>query len=197
MASSAEITRMLRAWSGGDRTALNDLMPIVYDQLCSIAAKYFRSERSSILQTAAVVHEAFLRLAGSEVEWNDRVHFFAVAARTMRRILVDHARARQRVRRGGGEVAFSLDEALTVSKEPDKHVVELDTALVSLAEFDPRKSEILEMFYFGGMTYEEIAGATGISEATVHRELKLAKAWLRQELSAMPEVSVCEVHPGL
>jgi RNA polymerase sigma factor (TIGR02999 family) len=182
MASPA-VTSLLRAWREGDAEALNDLMPIVYDQLRSIAGSYFRSERSdNTLQATAVVHEAFIRLAGSEVEWQDRVHFLAIAARTMRRILVDHARTRRRVRRGGGEAPLALDEALVVSNEPDERVVELDEALTSLAAMDARKAAILEMLYFGGLTYLEIAGALDISEATVHRELKLARAWLKHEL---------------
>jgi RNA polymerase sigma factor (TIGR02999 family) len=116
------------------------------------------------------------------VEWQDRVHFLAIAARTMRRILVDHARSRRRDRRGGGEVAFSLDEALVVSSEPDDRVVALDDALTTLTAMDARKATILEMLYFGGLTYPEIAGALDISEATVHRELKLARAFLKHEL---------------
>jgi len=182
MASPALVTSLLRAWRDGDPEALNDLMPIVYEQLRSIAGGYFRSEKPSTLQATAVVHEAFIRLAGADVQWQDRVHFLAIAARTMRRILVDHARTRGRARRGGGEIVFSLDEALVVSGEPDDRVAELDLALTSLATVDPRKAEILEMLYFGGLTYEEIAGALGISEATVHRELKLARAWLKHEL---------------
>jgi len=158
-------------------------MPIVYDQLRSIAGSYFKAENPGhTLQATAVVHEAFLRLAGSGVEWQDRVHFLAIAARTMRRILVDHARNRRRARRGGGEVPFSLDEALVVAAEPDDRVVDLDRALTDLAVFDARKAGILEMLYFGGLTYAETAGALDISEATVHRELKLARAWLRHEL---------------
>jgi RNA polymerase sigma factor (TIGR02999 family) len=182
MASPAAVTSLLRAWRKGDAEALNDLMPIVYDQLRSIAGSCFRSERSSTLQATAVVHEAFIRLAGSEVEWQDRAHFLAIAARTMRRILVDYARTRHRARRGGGEVPFSLDEALVISNEPDDRVVELDEALTSLAAVDERKASILEMLYFGGLTYAEIAAALDISEATVHRELKLARAWLKHEM---------------
>jgi RNA polymerase sigma factor (TIGR02999 family) len=183
MGTPAAVTSLLRAWRGGDPKALNELMPIVYDQLRSIAGSYFKSENSGhTLQATAVVHEAFIRLAGSDVEWQDRVHFLAIAARTMRRILVDYARNRSRARRGGGEVPFSLDEALVISSEPDDRVVELDQALTSLAAFDPRKAGILEMLYFGGLTYAETAGALDISEATVHRELKLARAWLRHEL---------------
>jgi len=182
MASPAAVTNLLRAWRGGNADALNDLMPIVYDQLRSIAGGYFRAERPSTLQATAVVHEAFIRLAGAEVDWLDRVHFLAIAARTMRRILVDHARTRHRARRGGGEAAIPLDEALVVSNEPDERVVELDLALTDLAAVDARKASILEMLYFGGLTYAEIAGALDISEATVHRELKLARAWLKHEL---------------
>jgi RNA polymerase sigma factor (TIGR02999 family) len=183
MESPAPVTSLLRAWREGSAEALNELMPIVYDQLRIIAGSYFRSESpSNTLQATAVVHEAFLRLAGSDVEWQDRVHFLAIASRTMRRILVDHARGRRRGRRGGGEAVFSLDEALVVSNEPDERVVALDDALTALSAFDARKATILEMLYFGGLTYEEIAGALNISEATVHRELKLGRAWLKNEL---------------
>jgi RNA polymerase sigma factor (TIGR02999 family) len=183
MGSPEAVTRLLHAWREGDRAALNGLMPLVYDQLRLIAGSHFKSETPGhTLQATAVVHEAFLRLAGSEVEWQDRAHFLAIAASTMRRILVDHARARSRVRRGGGVIAFSLDEAIAFSSEPDDRVVDLDEALTNLATVDERKARILEFLYFGGLTYAETAEALAISEATVHRELKLAKAWLRHEL---------------
>ena len=182
MGSPEAVTRLLQAWRGGDQAALNGLMPIVYDQLRLIAGNYFKSEAPGhTLQATAVVHEAFLRLAGSDVEWQDRAHFLAIAASTMRRILVDHARSNRRDRRGGGAVAFSLEEAIVVS-EPDDQVVRLDDALTALAALDERKARILEFMYFGGLTYAETAEALAISEATVHRELKMAKAWLRHEL---------------
>jgi RNA polymerase sigma factor (TIGR02999 family) len=183
MGSPEAVTRLLQAWRGGDQAALNGLMPIVYDQLRLIAGNYFKSEAPGhTLQATAVVHEAFLRLAGSDVEWRDRAHFLAIAASTMRRILVDHARSNRRDRRGGGAVAFSLEEAIVVSSEPDAQVVRLDDALTALAALDERKARILEFMYFGGLTYAETAEALAISEATVHRELKMAKAWLRHEL---------------
>jgi RNA polymerase sigma factor (TIGR02999 family) len=183
MGSPEAVTRLLQAWRGGDQAALNGLMPIVYDQLRLIAGNYFKSEAPGhTLQATAVVHEAFLRLAGSDVEWRDRAHFLAIAASTMRRILVDHARSNRRDRRGGGAVAFSLEEAIVVSSEPDDQVVRLDDALTALAALDERKARILEFMYFGGLTYAETAEALAISEATVHRELKMAKAWLRHEL---------------
>jgi RNA polymerase sigma factor (TIGR02999 family) len=183
MGSPEAVTRLLQAWRGGDQAALNGLMPIVYDQLRLIAGNYFKSEAPGhTLQATAVVHEAFLRLAGSDVEWRDRAHFLAIAASTMRRILVDHARSNRRDRRGGGAVAFSLEEAIVVSSEPNAQVVRLDDALTALAALDERKARILEFMYFGGLTYAETAEALAISEATVHRELKMAKAWLRHEL---------------
>jgi len=183
MGSPEAVTRLLQAWRGGDQAALNGLMPIVYDQLRLIAGNYFKSEAPGhTLQATAVVHEAFLRLAGSDVEWQDRAHFLAIAASTMRRILVDHARSNRRDRRGGGAVAFSLEEAIVVSSEPNAQVVRLDDALTALAALDERKARILEFMYFGGLTYAETAEALAISEATVHRELKMAKAWLRHEL---------------
>lgn len=178
------VTQLLHAWRNGDREALNDLMPIVYNQLRSIAGNYLKSEEPAhTLGATGVVHEAFIRLIGADIGWQDRVHFLSIAARVMRRILVDHARANRRAKRGGAAEKLPLDEGLAVSVEHSAQVVELDDALSRLAAIDERKSQALELLYFGGLTYEETAEALGISEATVHRELKLAKAWLRHELT--------------
>lgn len=183
-ASTQDITALLHAWRDGDREALNELMPIVYAQLRSIAGSYLRSEDPShTLGATAVVHEAFIKLVHADVGWQDRVHFLSIAARVMRRILVDHARTNRRAKRGGVAEKLPLDEALAVSLESASQLVDLDDALKRFSELDERKSRALELLYFGGLTYQETAEALGISEATVHRELKLAKAWLRHELA--------------
>jgi RNA polymerase sigma factor (TIGR02999 family) len=135
------------------------------------------------LRATALVHEAYLRLAGAETDWQDRVQFYAVAARMMRRILVDHARARSRHKRGAGAEKVSLDEAIMVGEESSLDLVDLDEALHKLAELDPRKSQLVELLFFGGLTTEESAAALNISPATLHRELKLAKAWLHRALT--------------
>lgn len=180
----ASITQMLRQWSNGDKAALDELMPLVYDQLHKLAARSLRSERPNhTLAATALVNEAYLRLIDADVPWQDRVHFFAVSARLLRRILVDHARASQRQKRGSGAEMIPLDEALVVGPDSLAGLLELDTALKSLASQDQRKSEIIELLCFGGLTYDETAAALNISPATVHRELKLARAWLHRELS--------------
>jgi RNA polymerase sigma factor (TIGR02999 family) len=177
------VTQLLRQWSNGDKQALDQLMPFVYNQLRKLASNCLRSERPDhTLRATALVHEAYVRLVGAEVNWQDRVHFFAVSARLLRRILVDHAKSRQRHKRGGEFQKIPLDEALLVGPESDKGIVELDAALERLAVHDQRKSELIELLFFGGLTYDEAAAALKISPATVHRELKLAKAWLYQEL---------------
>jgi RNA polymerase sigma factor (TIGR02999 family) len=182
-AEQESVTRLLQAWGGGDKAALDQLMPVVYDQLRRLAARCLRAERPDhTLRATALVNEAYLRLVSADVEWQDRVHFFAVAARTLRRILVDHAKAHGREKRGGGADKISLDEAMIVGPQIGPGVIELDLALQRLAEQDPRKSEIIELLCFGGLTYDETAAALKISPATVHRELKMAKAFLHREL---------------
>jgi RNA polymerase sigma-70 factor (ECF subfamily) len=184
------VTRLLREWRGGREAALEELMPVVYDELRRLAKGYLRGERQDhTLQGTALVNEAYMRLVDMDVSWQDRAHFFAVAARLMRRMLVDHARARGRGKRGGGESAMTLDEPLVASPERAPDLLALDDALSSLTQLDPRKSQIVELHFFGGMTYEETAEALGVSPATVHRELRLAKAWLHHELGASPESS--------
>jgi len=178
------VTQLLRQWSGGNKEALDELMPLVYAQLHKLATNCLRGERPGhTLRATALVHEAYLRLVDADVAWQDRVHFYAVAARLLRRILVDHARTQHREKRGGGVDKVSLDEAVMIGPASDAGIVELDDALESLAKLDPRKSEIVVLLYFGGLTYDETAAAVGISAATVHRELTLAKAWLYRELS--------------
>jgi RNA polymerase sigma factor (TIGR02999 family) len=177
------VTQLLRQWSSGNKEAFDQLMPFVYDQLRKLASNCLRAERRDhTLRATALVHEAYVRLIGSEVDWQDRVHFFAISARLLRRILVDHAKSRKRGKRGGEFQKVSLDEAVLVGPESDKGIVELDEALQRLAGQDQRKSELIELLFFGGLTYDEAAAALKISPATVHRELTLAKAWLYREL---------------
>lgn len=178
------VTQLLQQWSSGEKEALDRLIPVVYDQLRKVAGRCLLDERPDhTLRATALVHEAYLRLVNSDVSWRSRVHFYAVAARVLRRILVDHAKARQRQKRGGAPKRVSLDEAVLVAPETCAGIVELDEALDRLARHDLRKSEIIQLQFFGGMTYDETAAALGISPATVHRELKMAKAWLYQELA--------------
>ena len=177
-------TRLLREWGGGNKEALDELMPIVYQQLRKLASISLRSERPDhTLRATALVHEAYLRLVDADVAWQDRAHFFAVSARLLRRILVDHAKAGKRQKRGGGAETISLDEAVMIGPQITGGIVELDAALQRLAACDRRKSDIIELLCFGGLTYDEAAAALKISPATVHRELKMAKAWLHRELT--------------
>jgi RNA polymerase sigma factor (TIGR02999 family) len=177
------VTQLLREWSSGNKQALDQLMPVVYDQLRRLASNCLRAERPDhTLRATALVHEAYVRLVDSDVAWEDRVHFFAVSARMLRRILVDHAKANKRKKRGGEFQQIPFDEALLVGPQSDKGIVELDDALRRLAAQDQRKSELIELLFFGGLTYDEAAAALKISPATVHRELTLAKAWLYREL---------------
>jgi len=179
-----DVTMLLQQWKGGDHQALDRLMPIVYKELRRLAARCLQAERPGhTLPATALVHEAYLRLMDADIGWQDRAHFYAVAARVVRRILVEYARAHCRQKRGGGEIAVPLDEAVVVGPEASSTVLELDEALQRLAAIDERKSDIIQMLFFGGLTYDEAATALGISPATVHRELKLAKAWLSRELA--------------
>lgn len=178
------ITRLLHDSSQGSREALDRLMPLVYDQLRKLAGNCMRSERSGhTLRPTALVHEAYLRLVGSDIAFQDRTHFYAVAARTLRRILVDHAKGRNRGKRGAGAGHISLEDALVVGPDAPAGILELNAALERLARVDQRKSDIVEMLFFGGLTHEEACGALGISPATLHRELTLAKAWLYREVA--------------
>lgn len=175
------VTTLLRDWRSGDSDALEQLTPLIYDDMRRIAARYLRSERPGhTLQATALVNESFARLADSDVSFQDRAHFFAIAARTMRNILTDYGRARRSQKRGGGIPPITLHEERVAAADSD--IVDLDDALNRLAKIDPRKSDILVLHYFGGMTYEETAAALDISPATVDRDLRLAKAWLANEL---------------
>jgi RNA polymerase sigma factor (TIGR02999 family) len=183
--SSAEITRLLRAWEGGDRAALDRLTPLVYAELHRIARRQMAGENAGIsLQPTALVNEAFVRLVGgAEVHWHDRAHFFAVSATMMRRILVDAARARGAEKRGGGAPKVDLNESIDGAADRDSELIALDEALESLAKFDARKAQVVELRFFGGLSVEESAKVLGVSEQTVMRDWKLARAWLMREMT--------------
>lgn len=185
MDTSHDVTQLLLAWSDGDREALDELTPLVYRELKKLAESYLRRERAGhTLQPTALAHEAYIRLIDQQnVRWRNRAHFFGIAAQAMRRILVDHARARLAEKRGCGGAVVSLDEAIDVSERRADQLVALDEALKTLAELDSQKSRIVELRYFGGMTLEETAEVQGISRATVIREWRMAKAWLYGELN--------------
>jgi RNA polymerase sigma factor (TIGR02999 family) len=183
-ATSSLITQRLVAWSNGDSEALEGLMQIVYKELRRLANHYLRSERPDhTLQPTALVHEAYLRLTGqNRVHWQNRAHFFGVAAQMMRRVLVDHARANCRAKRGGAACKVSFEETINLYQRRDEQIVELDEALNILREIDSRKSDVVELRYFGGMSVEETAEVLGVSCNTVMRDWNMAKAWLYQEL---------------
>ena len=176
---------MLAAWRNGDQQALDKLMPLVYDELRHLAHRYMKRQRDGqTLQTTAVVHEAYLRLAGrNEVHWQNRAHFFAVCAQMMRNLLVDRARARQADKRGGGIDQVELDERNIVASTERDEVLELNEALEKLAQIDPRKSRIIEMRYYGGMSVEETAAVLELSTITIKREWLKARAWLYLEMN--------------
>jgi RNA polymerase sigma factor (TIGR02999 family) len=179
-----EATKLLLAWGQGDQGALERLMPLVHDELNRIARRCMAGERvGHSLQATALVNEAYLRLIDvSHVDWQNRAHFLAVSARLMRRILVDHARSRNYEKRGGGAQKVSFDEGLVVSLEPGQDLVALHDALTALAKVDPRKSQVVELRFFGGLSVEETADALHVSTDTVTRDWKLAKVWLLREL---------------
>jgi RNA polymerase sigma factor (TIGR02999 family) len=178
-----DINALLRAWSEGDQTALEELTPIVYDELRRLAHRYMEGERSGhTLQTTALVNEAYMRLAGyNRMHWQDRGHFFAVSAQVMRRILVDHAR-RQNLKRGAGVQHVNLDEAAVVAEDHSAALVALDDAMNALARLDPRKVRIIEMRFFGGLSVEDTADVLKVSPGTVRRDWSIAKLWLYREL---------------
>ena len=183
-AEREQVTRLLHQWRDGDKQALNELMPLVHRQLHSLAARCLSAERSNhTMRATALVNEAYLRLVTSDASFQDRVHFFAVSARILRHILVDYARTQQRQKRGAGIQMLSLDDALQVGETAASELDDLDEALTSLAEKDQRKSEVVELIYFGGLTYDEAAAALNISAVTVHRELRMAKAYLKRALT--------------
>ena len=181
----AEITRLLIDWRGGDPAALEQLIPLVHEELRRLARRHMAHERvGHTLQATALVNEAFVRLIDvRQVKWQDRAHFFAMSSRLMRRILVDFARSKGYQKRGGGAQKVSFDEALLVAREPGQDLVALDDALTALAAFDGRKAQVVEMRFFGGLSIEETALVLGVSTDIVKREWRTAKLWLLQELS--------------
>ena len=179
--SDTPITDLLL--SGAPEVDVERLTTLLYPELRRMAQRMMRREKSGhTLQSTALVHEAYLRLAGGEIRVESRAHFLALAAQVMRRIMIDHARGRDRLKRGGDQLRLSLTEADRESRESPFEILALDRALESLAGFDPRRSKLLEMQLFGGLSYPEMAEALGVSEATVHRELRLARAWLQRQL---------------
>jgi RNA polymerase sigma-70 factor (ECF subfamily) len=181
---SPQVSQLLLAWSQGDQTAFDRLVPLVHAELRRLAHYYMSGQNAGhTLQTTALVNEAYLRLMDlSQVSWQNRAHFFAVSARLMRRILIDFARARNYLKRGGGAQQVALDEAALISEGPDINVVALDDALTALAAVDPRKAQSVELRFFGGLTEEEAAEVLKVSPETVRRDLRLAKAWLLREM---------------
>lgn len=182
--SPKDITQLLVDWRNGDKAAMDQLLPIVYDELRRLASSLFRRERvNHTLQPTALVNEAYLHLVGqSEVSWQNRAHFFSAAARLMRHILIDHARAHNATKRGGGEVKVSLKEDMAATEQREVDLIALDAALDELATFDKQQSQIVEMRFFGGLSVEETAEVLALSPATVKREWSTAKAWLYREM---------------
>lgn len=180
-----EVTQLLLKWNKGDNAAFDELIPVVYAELKKIAKRYMGKERlDHTLQTSALINEAYLRLVDQQtIQWQDRKHFFAVAARIMRHILIDHARSYQYAKRGGGAEKVPLEEAASLRIQRAEELLELDEALNGLSAIDPRKSEIIELRFFGGLTVEETAEVMNLSPVTVMREWRAAKAWLHQGLT--------------
>jgi RNA polymerase sigma factor (TIGR02999 family) len=184
MNSPAEVTQILQDWRSGDNSALNRLMPLVYNELRQIASRYLRRRNpNQTLQTTALVHEAYMRLVGKQdLDWQNRAHFFGIAAKIMRGILLDYVKTQQAEKRGGSNVRLSLDEAIGVDQKQDLDIVTLNDALNKLSAIDERKSRIVELRFFAGLGADEIAEALSTSPTTVTREWKMAKAWLRYEM---------------
>jgi RNA polymerase sigma-70 factor (ECF subfamily) len=184
MDDSGQVLDLLREWRQGDDQACDRLVPFVYAELRRLARGQLRREQPGhSLQPTALVHEAYLRLVRADVDWRDRTHFMSVAARVMRRILVEHARARRARKRGGHEPRVSLTEPIAAPDGDPIDILVLDTAMERLQRLDPRQAQIVELCYFGGLTVLEVGQTLGISEATVHRDLRHARAWLKRELS--------------
>jgi RNA polymerase sigma factor (TIGR02999 family) len=181
-----DVTQLLLAWSDGEQSALEELMPLVLGELRRLAGRFLRQERPGhTLQPTALVNEAYLRLIDARhVRWQNRAHFFAISARLMRQILVDSARERDAQKRGGGKALVNLDEALMIGQQPDEDLVALDDALCALAEIDPRKSQVVDLRFFGGLNIEETAEVLKVSPETVKRDWRMARSWLRRRLNA-------------
>ena len=186
MASDSDnVTRLLLEWGDGNQQALEALVPLIYKELRNLAHNFLYRERlGHTLQTTALVHEAYLKLIDqNDARWQNRAHFFAIAAQAMRRILIDSARKHAAAKRGGPQAELSLDEVADIALEPDINLLKLDEALNELAKIDPRQSRIVELRYFGGLTIEETAEVISVSPATVKREWMMARAWLHQEIT--------------
>jgi len=183
--SPANVTELLQAWSDGDKAALDQLLPVVYDELRRQASRYLRRELAGhTLQTTALVNEAYLRLVDQKnVHWQNRAQFFGIAAQLMRRILVDHARSKQRAKRGGGDFRVTLDEAMAIAPDREVDLIALDAALDRLAQIDEQQSKVVELRFFSGLNVEETAEALRVSPATVKRDWSVAKAWLYREIT--------------
>ncbi|MCA9754826.1 MAG: sigma-70 family RNA polymerase sigma factor [Candidatus Eisenbacteria bacterium] len=183
--SQSTVTQLLRAWRDGDTRADDALLGLVYDELRELARRYLRRESpGQTLQPTALVHEAYLRLVGADVPWVDRSHFFSVAARTMRRVLVDRAREKAAVKRGAGWVRTTLEEGIEIGAVPALELLKLDAALAELEAQDARVARASELHYFGGLSYEDTAKVLDVSAATVHRDLRFARVWLHRALLA-------------
>lgn len=180
-----QITELLAEWREGNQSALDELYPLVYDELHRLARRYMSKERKDhTLQTTALINEAYVRMVDQKnVNWANRSHFFAISAQIMRRILIDHARRHAYAKRGGGAQQVSLEEVAAIAPEQGRELVRLDEALKTLAERDPRRSQVVELRYFGGLNNEEIAGVLHVSENTVTRDWNMARAWLYQQLT--------------
>ena len=184
----ANVTQLLSEWRSGETNALERLTPLVYDELRRLARSHMRNERGNhTLQATAVVHEAFLRLAQANVSLEDRAHFFALASRLMRRVLVDHAKSRAREKRKGDAIERLDEDTIEALAPPDFDLVSLDDALEDLTKIAPRLAQVVDLHYFGGLTYDQIAASVGTSPATVHRDLRLARAWLLDEIAGRGE----------
>ena len=192
MPSRGELTRLLAEWSGGNQAAFEQLVPLVYDELRRLASDYMRGERPGhLLQTTALVNEAYLRMIGRHnVSCYTRAEFLAIASQVMRRVLVDHARERNRVKRGDGVPPLSLEDVAVISDERAEQVLVINHALDGLAASDPRKAKVFELRYFGGMSVGEVAEVLRVSEVTVARDWKIAKLWLRREIARGSQYAV-------
>ncbi|MDZ7644388.1 MAG: sigma-70 family RNA polymerase sigma factor [Woeseiaceae bacterium] len=185
MDGPGNITQLLNSWAAGNEQAGEELAPRIYDELHRRAERLFRRERAGhTLQPTALVNEVYARLVSEELSWQDRSHFFALAARMMRRLLINHANARQAAKRGGGELHVTLNESSVESSHADVELLDLDAALTALAEFDPQLAELLQLRYFGGLSIREMEQVTGLSSSTLDRDLRLARAWLQTRLAS-------------
>lgn len=184
MTKEREITGLLNEWSKGDAAAGEELTPLIYDELHRCAARLFRGENAAhTLQPTALVHEAYAKLINVDMSWRDRTHFYALAARMMKRLLINHANGRNAAKRGGSAVHVTLDDDRLPADGVDAPLLDLTDALSALEEFDPRKAELIELKYFGGLTTEEIAIVTNLSVATIGRDLRFARAWLKDQIA--------------